>query len=374
MEVLTQEVPAVQQDLRLHWRMLTVLSLVLVLVPEVFLFVKLPPVTTLYENRRLAAKPAAPKTFKQWESYPSELNDYIQDNFPLRARLISWTNTTRYLMGYSGSKLILVGRHGWLFYDDGTQLKFWRGQHLTDAELGAWMERFRSGLDSVNRRGIRLYLLFPPYKETIYPEELPFWMRLQRKTELDQVIERLRTAGLEDHLIDVRSPLLTRKDTGLLYYPFDSHWNRRGAYIAYRQVIGRMQKDFPDMQPLPSESFPLRYRRQEGDLAYMLGVGQFVGSSYERTDPVDIDANTTWLTPRHDWTAPHILRTGAHNGRTLLLSRDSFSGALVPFLAPHFERIILTYIGEGFFRKDLIEQFHPDIVLVESIENYCSVF
>jgi len=51
-----------------------------------------------------------------------------------------------------------------------------------------------------------------------------------------------------------------------------------------------------------------------------------------------------------------------------MMIRDSFSNELLPFLYPHFSRIILTANGDGFWRPDLIERFKPDIVILEVVE------
>ena len=50
-------------------------------------------------------------------------------------------------------------------------------------------------------------------------------------------------------------------------------------------------------------------------------------------------------------------------------SRDSFSAALLPFLEGHFSRIVLAHNQDGFWRTDLIERFHPDVVVSEVVES-----
>jgi len=373
MKTLIPQPQQTREDLTNHWRALALLSIALVLLPNIFKFVNR-HVHGLTENRRLAARPQFPNTFSELTSYPGRLDQYIRDNFPLRTNLIVCSNTLRYVFGYSGSNAVIVGRHGWLFYDDGSHLKFWRGLRLSDADMAAWMQDFRTRITSLNQRGIRLYLLFPPYKETIYPEKLPFWLRVHSKTGLDQLIEKLKAAALDDHLIDVRKQLLAAKDPScLLYYKFDTHWNSLGAYIAYRELMTRIHKDFPDLNALPIKSFPQREQNEDGDLAFMLGIGNRVSTSIQRGYYFYIEPKTDWLTTRRDVLAPRIIHTGIHNGRTLMLTKDSYSNALLPFLAHNFERIAVSYVEEGFFREDLIEKVHPDIVLIESVEQFCGI-
>jgi hypothetical protein len=77
----------------------------------------------------------------------------------------------------------------------------------------------------------------------------------------------------------------------------------------------------------------------------------------------------TYLTARHDWTAPHVIDTGQAGKPVLLMTMDSFSNALVPLLYPHFSRIVLAHNQEGAWREDLIERFHPNVVVLEVVES-----
>jgi hypothetical protein len=60
--------------------------------------------------------------------------------------------------------------------------------------------------------------------------------------------------------------------------------------------------------------------------------------------------------------------TGNSDGPTLLMTGDSFSNEILPFLLPHFSRIIFAHHQDGFFRDDLLAQFNPDVVVIEVFE------
>jgi hypothetical protein len=102
----------------------------------------------------------------------------------------------------------------------------------------------------------------------------------------------------------------------------------------------------------------------------MLGISGFVApADYpEFVDPT-VTPQTTWLTPSQVWTAPQVIDTGLAGKPVLLLLRDSFSTALLPFLEGHFSRIVLAHNQDGFWRTDLIERFHPDVVVSEVVES-----
>ena len=62
------------------------------------------------------------------------------------------------------------------------------------------------------------------------------------------------------------------------------------------------------------------------------------------------------------------METGNPDGPTLLMTGDSFSNAILPFILPHFSRIIFAHHQDGFFRDDLLAQFNPDVVVIEVFE------
>jgi hypothetical protein len=100
-------------------------------------------------------------------------------------------------------------------------------------------------------------------------------------------------------------------------------------------------------------------------------VASFVDVDYPERDDLQALArlHTTYLSARHDWTAPHVFDTGQTGKPVLLMTMDSFSNALVPYLYGHFSRIVLAHNQDGFWRTDLIERFKPDVVVMEMVES-----
>ena len=89
--------------------------------------------------------------------------------------------------------------------------------------------------------------------------------------------------------------------------------------------------------PRPLESFS-EVRQDEPNkprnLALMLGVSSFLPIVHpELEDPEAMRRMVvTPLSDRRDWTAPRMIDTGQAGKPTLLITVDSFSTALLPFL------------------------------------------
>src|SRR5271169_507578 len=360
-----------ESSLRRSWLVLIVATSAVILMPQVFRFVPLPPVN-LEEHRELAPLPKLPTDFLSLQTFPQKLNEYIQDNFPLRSQIIAHLNYIRFLAGYSSQPKVIVGRDGWLFYDNGSHLAEGIGRtRLSQTELSDWIHGLKQRLSYAKSKGFGLYVLPAPQQESIYPEKLPGWLARQAQptTEIDQILDAATKQGV-DEIVDVRPPLVAAKATRRVYGPYDTHWNGNGAYIAYHTLMTRISRDYPDLTPLPQSGFA-HHALGDNVLAAMLGIANFVEDdaiSYLNW-PLHDEKRTIFLADRKDWTAPQILETDSTSNRTLLLIRDSFSNELIPLLKPHFSRMIVVHVDDGFFRRDLIERYHPDIVIVEVIED-----
>jgi hypothetical protein len=78
---------------------------------------------------------------------------------------------------------------------------------------------------------------------------------------------------------------------------------------------------------------------------------------------------TTYLTPNQTWTGTRVIDTGQTGKPVVLMTRDSFSNALLPFLYSHFSRLILAHNQDGIWRQDLIDRFKPNLVILEVVES-----
>jgi alginate O-acetyltransferase complex protein AlgJ len=356
---------------RRHWLYLIVFQVVMLTLPFAFGLLKLPP-PGLIENRVLAVAHPFPANWADVSALPKVLDAYVQDNFPPRAYLISGVNYVRYRLGYSGSKRLVIGKRGWIYYNDGNHFDFHRGRRVLPDDLTGWVTGIRQRVERLNATGARFYAIFPPVKPTIYPEFLPNWLAPRSpETEVDQLISAAHAAGLTQ-VIDLRPSLLAAKTEQKLYASFDTHWNAHGAYIGYRTLLDRMHEDMPDLSPVPFSEFqgsmPV-LGLQNRDLLLMIGIGDF-----EKVASVDALAVTEtydsieYLSDGRNWTSPQIIHTSLANGRTLLLMRDSFSSKMLPYLERNFSTIIVTHVQDGFYRQDLIDRYQPDVVVLEVIE------
>ena len=350
-----------------RWTVLATLAAALVLVPHALNLAVGSIGPKLIENRTLAAWPSMPSSISGWKELPRKLESAAQDQFPLRASLVTLTNGIRYMLGYSTVGNVTVGREGWLFYSAQDIVSYHTGRRppWSPVELDNWLNVFDERVRQLKAKNIEYIMLVAPRKPTIYPEKTRFPAVVHR--DVDVLIAAAKARG-NNRIIYPRDALLEAKNDRQLFGAFDTHWNGYGAYVAYTALMTRLAEADPDLKPLPLTAFSSSTRHQgTGDLTQMLGIDHWVSHDLVLFNN-DYRTQFRYLGKRQHLIEPAIIETKAPSSKTLLLVRDSFSEALLPMLERHFRRIVLAHYGQGDFRQDLIDRYAPDVVILEMIE------
>jgi hypothetical protein len=329
----------------------------------------------LDENRRLADAPPLPHGFSDLAAFRKGADAYVADHFPPRALLIGGLNYLRLKLGDSGAKRVIVGRDGWLFYDNDSHMGAVSGASaLTPAQTRSWLSGLAGRTEEMRRRGIAYLVFAAPDKEAVYPEHGPAWFTPDsNRTALR--LSRLAAQAQAGQVIYPADELQAAARAGLkVYEPNETHWTGLGAYEGYVALMRRLQAMGLTGGPRPLADFA--YVRHEmwqtpRNLVLMLGVASFVPIDHPEIDDPASEKGlvTTYLTDQYDWTQPRVVDTGQAGKPVLLMTMDSFSNALLPLLYRDFSRIVLAHNQDGAWRQDLIDRFKPDIVVTEVVES-----
>jgi hypothetical protein len=308
-----------------------------------------------------------------WQ-HPGEYADgfgrWFEDHFAFRSRLVRWYGESRlYLLRQSPTQSVVLGRDGWLFYgDDGGAEDFVNERPLTDAERRTWRDSIRTCRDWLAARGIGYVFFIAPDKHVIYPEEFAASARrVSNTSRADDVYAA--TAGL-DVSVDVRPALLQARNRERVYHVTDTHWNARGALVAYQQIIDAVRRANPSVPPAwRREDFEDQTAIVEGqDLAGMIGLRRVMREEDLRLIPRRPRQARVVDPPgaQPDDELGRIVTEipGSHLPRALVF-RDSFASALAPFLSEHFSRTV--YLWQNDFDADAVLAERPDVVIQEIV-------
>jgi hypothetical protein len=226
------------------------------------------------ENRTLAPFPVLNRSLASIRAYGPGLDDWFSDHFRFRSDLIRWYGESRYFgFGVSPSPMVIRGENGWLYYEEDGGIEDYANEPLLDADaLHAWHETVVRARDWCKARGIAYVFVIAPDKHKIYPEHYdPHIHPVATASRTDQVLEALADTGVA---VDVRPAMMAAKADDRLFHLTDTHWNDRGAFVAYQQIIEAVRKQRPAVPPAHDRStFNATSRIVEGrDLAATIGL------------------------------------------------------------------------------------------------------
>ena len=336
-----------------------------------------PALSAANENRVLATRPALPFSRAELRTFPARFEAYYNDQFAGRGTLIRWLNRAKVeALHVSSSGQVCIGKKGWLFYTvEPTGADYQIMKPFTEAELLRWRRMLEARRDWLAARGIPYVFLVAPDKQSVYPEVLPRVLRCRSRpqTRLEQLVKYLE-AHSDVRLLDVRKPLQAAKARDRVFLLTDSHWNDRGAFIAYQSLVERLNRWFPEMRALPPEAFAeFCHKGKGGDLARMLGLEDRLPEEEIGLAPrvplhahlVDPGFQVPSLPPEMQ---PVVMEGANPRLPRAVVFRDSFAGRLVPFLSEHFRRAV--YLWQELYQFDaaLVERERPDVVIQEIAE------
>lgn len=357
-------------------RLFVVLTLLAIAAPGVATLAGVDRAPAGGENRELAPWPRVGWDAGTLRAWPGAAARYFEDHFAFRARLVRWQAVLRLeWLGVSPSTEVLVGRDGWLFYSaDGGLDDFASAVPFSREDLETWRQTLQHTSDWLKGQGVAYLFVLAPDKHAVYPEFMPAGVRrVGAGTRTDALVRYLR-----DHstvaVLDLRPALLEAKPRERLYHRTDTHWNDRGAFVAYQQVMERLAAlsppvERPRLVAQPRSAFEQRTFVEPGmDLAGMLGLTDRMREedlrltragtprwrvvAPERPDPHGIEPRL--ITEHEDATRP----------RAIVL-RDSFGSALIPFLSEHFSRAV--YLWQYNLEPALVLEERPDVVVQEVV-------
>lgn len=334
----------------------------------VFLFLIFVPCTLFFANitsnsesekRTLAEKPGLPKSPKEILLYPKNYEKYINDNFYFKQRLVSLNNFMhKKLFNRLQGGEVIVGIDGWLFYkgDDRKQVieDLVGKTKFSSIEIDNIFSTLSSYKSYSNAIGAEFLVVIAPNKETIYTEYLPQRIIKTPLTKIDQIFKKLSDYP-ELKILDLRNHLLNAKNIEQIYYKTDTHWNEKGAYICYDQIM----KEF-GLPKKDSKIYQSSKKKYIGDLSSM---AKLESEYFEEADFFNF--------PLHDKQSlgANDFRVINKKGRgSVVIYRDSFFSAVEPFISDSFSDSI--YYWSKIVEGEKIELYSPKFIVYETVERY----
>ena len=316
------------------------------------------------ENRELAAAPALVDEDGAFNvGVLADLGSYFDDHFAYRNELVAANAAVRGLFGVSSTDQVVVGSDGWLYY--GGTLPDYLGQlRLSDRALGNIAHNLALMQGYARGRGAAFVFTIAPNKNTLYPAHMPYYyLRSEEPRNWDRLKPLLESEGVA--YLDLFE-LIGGAD-GELYYLRDSHWTNRGAFLAANALLGALGRE----QLAAGDGDWLARDDWVGDVEAMLHpVGQRAEAAEYLAGVNDGPglSGTLWRYTAGDDVTNDSIETAGPGAGTLLMYRDSFGNALLPYMSSAFSKTVFSklvpyYAGE-------IDAAGADCVVVERAERH----
>lgn len=264
-------------------------------------------------------------------NFPSETDAYLADNFTFRGALIdALAGIEASVFSASPEEQVIVGKDGWLYFSE--TLGDYTGENrFSDREINELARTLELINEYVTGRGAKFLFFSAPNKNTVYPEHMPRrYPRGDKNTNLYRLTRRL---GEEPWYLPL-VPLLENNEKQL-YYKRDTHWNDRGALIVYNAVMERLG--------LPAVDFAAG-----GETVSNTAHGDLDGMLFPNSEHFDehigynYDYGYKFVSRVRSMLDMHITSGNDGAAGSLLMFRDSFSNALIPFFAESFKKCEFT--------------------------------
>lgn len=226
-------------------------------------------------------------------------------------------------------------------------------------------------------------MLIPTASEILTDKLPPFATGYDQNGYMDRVVESL-SKGV---FIDVRENFKKLQKESI-YYRTDHHWTSLGAYYAYEQwakesgLTPISQEEFNKV--LASDEFygtlhSKVNRKVKADEIYLYKIKKDIGYEllFNLTDKKDSLYDFSKLEGKDKYAvflggnnAVVEIQTNNHNGRKLLVLKDSFAHSFTPFAVNHFEE---THMLDFRYFNGSIEQYMEENEITDVLVLYNTI-
>ena len=348
---------------------------------------------SVQENRSLQTAPTLSLENLTSGKLLEDVNAYFSDQFPMRDLWVGVKGGAEMALGRGENNGILLGSSGALARRR-FSMKTADGERMVASDVYN-PTHVRNSCEGINRTEENLDIPFLVMltgrnvdvvgSAFDYPRDMSDALQAEIAGALSQKAQTVDTI-----------PLLSgRAEVGeYVYYKTDHHWTTLGAYYAYEETMkamGRAEETLP-MDAFERKTVSTDFYGSLWSAAGMRWVSPDAVEfwTYGNEDEFSVVAdgreldgfyNTKWLSKKDHYSAfldgTHdvvtITRQDGAPRERLLLVKDSFANALAPFLAQHFDLVLLNLSST---RQDytnvsaLAMEYDADaVLLVYTIEN-----
>lgn len=334
------------------------------------------------ENRSLATFPEFTKESFFSGDFTAEFADYMADQFPLRNLFVGIKAASETVQLKQQNNDTFICRDDYLVA---------RNDYPNETVLNTNISSAAAFAKKAEEKGITCIAAFAGRKQDVCDNMLPTVYGSYYSDRIWGVLDDMAEDG-ELSYLNLRELLREKSETeDGLYYKSDHHWTTYGAYLAYCEIAKELGVTPYDLEEFEKETVTdeffgttwsaagvkwadgdeINYYRFDGDENFTMKIlektGIFEGyegctyveedgekyaqfdSFYVREFLAEKDKYASFIGGNYGLTK--ITLNGGKERETLLVVKDSFSHSMVPFLARHYD---LVLVDLRYYQKSML--------------------
>ena len=225
-----------------------------------------------------------------------------------------------------------------------------------EKEYAEYVNEYKEQLPNVN-----IYSLVAPTACSFYTPENYKDLFESEKKDIDSIAKSLKKVTV----VDAYTPLLAHKNENI-YSRTDHHWQPLGAYYAAEAFAEAAEVDFAPLDTYKKISLPnyvgtlygysqsaallnhpehfVYYKPKDLSSLKVTQYNTYFGEPVDAelfNDPQNLDNSSYYLVLGTDERIVHVHNNKCKNKRTLVIFKDSYGNALLPYLSGSFEDVYL---------------------------------
>lgn len=292
------------------------------------------------ENRVLAQTPEFTVQAVFSGEFMNDLELYLDDQIAARDTWMTAASDIRRAAGFREINGVYLGRDGYLFKkitDDQTDQK----------KFAANLAAIKSFITGSGMSAGNLKVMPVPAKDVILGSLLPDGAQM---FSYEAAYARLAAAAGADRMIDIRPALSAAAQERQVYFRTDHHWTAAGAFAAFEAFRGGDQDAAPPVHMAADGFLGSLYSKVlcsglQPDDFYLPDAGAEGVSVNAGGRQMDSCYDLSYLDKKDKYAsyfggnyAQVSILTGSAGG-SLLIVKDSFANAFVPYLLAEYSRI-----------------------------------
>lgn len=309
-------------------------------------------------------------------SYTADIADYMADQFPGRDFFIRVKAAAEMALGKMSNNGVILG-------EDETLLP--RSESVNTDNLAKNLSAIAAFTEWCENRGIPTTTAVAGRSMDVLHHTLPdFYGSAYSDALWETLAEEADSLGRE--ILPLRDPLHQRAKSGeYVYYRTDHHWTTLGAYYGTKEILAGMGEVIAPLETytreIASDAFygttwstagmawiqpdVMEYFRYPGDTDFtttILDSGTSFAGFYDMSYLTKKDKYSSFIGGNNALVT--VTKNGGEDRPTLLLVKDSFAHSTVPFLAQHYDLVIVDIRYYKLSTAALVDAYGVDRVLV----------